>query len=191
MVRWVLIIGNGRERKLHKGVVMKTKMTRGRVLFLAVASATILLVPLLVNAQRQSDVQTLPGLTNEVQRKHAQSGEILDRKVLMTGVQELQKTIALGEKLWHGRDLPMSGNGQACNMCHADGAVTHPETFPKYKPQIGKVATVQEMIGWCIAIPNQGKPFALGSNEMNALEAYMNWNNRGQIMEIGAAPSGS
>jgi cytochrome c len=170
---------------------MKTKMTRGRVLFLAVAGAAILLVPLLVNAQRQEDVQTLPGLTHEVQRKHAQSGEILDRKVLMTGVQELQKMIALGDKLWHSRDLPMSGNGQACNMCHADGAVTHPETFPKYKPQIGKVATVQEMIGWCIAIPNQGKPFALGSNEMNALEAYMNWNNRGQIMEIGAAPSGS
>jgi len=30
----------------------------------------------------------------------------------------------------------------------------------------------------------------LGSKEMNALEAYMNWNNRGQVMEIGAAPSG-
>jgi len=28
----------------------------------------------------------------------------------------------------------------------------------------------------------------LGSKEMNALEAYMNWNNRGQILEIGAAP---
>jgi hypothetical protein len=28
----------------------------------------------------------------------------------------------------------------------------------------------------------------LGSKEMNALEAYMNWNNRGQILEIGALP---
>jgi len=91
----------------------------------------------------------------------------------------------------HSRDLPMSGNGQACNMCHADGSVTHPETYPKYKPQIGQVATIQQMMGWCIAIPNQGKPYALGSKEMNALEAYMNWNNRGQVLEIGAAPSNS
>jgi cytochrome c len=170
---------------------MKTKMRRDRFLFLAVAGSAIVLVPLLVNAQRAMDVQTLPGLASEVQRKNAQSSEILDQKALFTGSKELQEMIALGDKLWHGRDMPMSGNGQACNMCHADGAVTHPETYPKYKPQLGKVATVQEMIGWCIAIPNQGKPFVLGSKEMNALEAYMNWNNRGQIMEIGAAASGS
>ena len=170
---------------------MKIKMPKGRVLFLAVAGAAVFLVPLLVNAQRAMDTQTLPGLATEGQRKDAQSGEILDRNVLMTGDKELQAMITLGDKLWHGRDMPMSGNGQACNMCHADGSVTHPETYPKYKPQIGHVATVQEMMGWCIAVPNQGKPFPLGSKEMNALEAYMNWNNQGQIMKIGAAPSGS
>ncbi len=167
---------------------MNKKITRGRVLFLAVAGAAVFLGPMLVNAQRQSDVQTLPGLAHEVQRKHAQSGEILDRETVMKGDRELQVMITLGDQLGHSRDLPMSGNGQACNMCHADGSVTHPETYPKFKPQIGKVANVQEMMGWCISIPNQGKPFALGSKEMNALEAYMNWNNRGQIMEIGAAP---
>ena len=170
--------------------VMKSQLTKGRVLFLF-AGATVLLVPLLVNAQRAMDTQTLPGLASEIQRKDAQSSEILDRNVVYLGSKELQEMIALGDKLWHGRDMPMSGNGQACNMCHADGAVTHPEIFPKYKPQLGHVATVQEMIGWCIAVPNQGKPFPLGSKEMNALEAYMNWNNQGQIMKIGAAPSGS
>ncbi len=169
---------------------MKKKITRGRVLFLAVAGAAVFLVPMLVNAQRQMDTQTLPGLATETQRKNAQSGEILDREMVAKGSRELQAMISLGDQLWHGRDLPMSGNAQACNMCHADGSVTHPETFPKYKPQIGKVATVQEMMGWCIAIPQQGKPFPLRSKEMNAPEAYMNWNNRGQVMEIGAAPSG-
>jgi len=169
---------------------MKRKLTKSRVLFLAVAGAAVFLVPLLVNAQRAMDTQTLPGLATEGQRKNAQSGEIIDRNVVATGSKELQAMIVLGDQLWHSRELPMSGNGQACNMCHADGSVTHPETYPKYKPQLGKVATVQEMIGWCIAIPNQGKPFALGSKEMNALEAYMNWNNKGQVMEIGAAPSG-
>src|SRR3989454_6955121 len=115
---------------------MNKKITRGRVLFLAAAGAAVILIPMLVNAQRQSDTQTLPGLAHEVQHKNAQSGEILDRESVLKGNRELQVMITLGDQLWHGRDLPMSGNGQACNMCHADGAVTHPETYPKFKPQI-------------------------------------------------------
>ena len=169
---------------------MKRSVAMKRAVWMAIG-ALVLSVPVWVYAQRAMDVQALPGLSSEGQRKDAQSGEILDRKTVETGTKELQEMIALGDKLWHSRDLPMSGNGQACNMCHADGSVTHPETYPKYKPQIGQVATIQQMMGWCIAIPNQGKPYALGSKEMNALEAYMNWNNRGQVMEIGAAPSNS
>jgi thiosulfate dehydrogenase len=168
---------------------MKKRITARQGLFLAAAGIVFLVVPMLVYAQRAMDVQTLPGLANETQRRFSQSGEILDRKVLATASKDLQTSIALGDQLWHSRDMPMSGNGQACNMCHADGSVTHPETYPKFRPQLGKVVTVQEMIGWCIAIPNQGKPFPLGSTEMNALEAYMNWNNKGQVMEIGAAPA--
>jgi prepilin-type processing-associated H-X9-DG protein len=171
-------------------MMMKDKLTMKQVVWVAIG-AIIVSLPVWGYAQRSMDVQTLPGLTSEAQRKDAQSGEILDRKVVEVGAKQLQEMIALGDKLWHSRDVPMSGNGQACNMCHADGSVTHPETYPKYKPQLGHVATIQEMMGWCIAIPNQGKPYALGSKEMNALEAYMNWNNRGQVMEIGAAPSSS
>jgi thiosulfate dehydrogenase len=169
---------------------MKKTVTRKQLVWMAMG-VFMLSIPVWVHAQRSMDVQALPGLASEGQRKDAQSGEILDRKTVEIGAKELQEMVALGDKLWHSRDLPMSGNGQACNMCHADGAVTHPETYPKYKPQLGHVATIQEMIGWCIAIPNQGKPYPLGSKEMNALEAYMNWNNRGQVMEIGAAPSNS
>lgn len=171
-------------------MMTKRTVTKKQIVWMAMG-AFIVSIPVWVHAQRAMDVQTLPGLTSEGQRKDAQSGEILDRKTVETGSKELQEMIALGDKLWHSRDLPMSGNGQACNMCHADGSVTHPETYPKYKPQLGHVATIQEMMGWCIAIPNQGKPYPLGSKEMNALEAYMNWNNRGQVMEIGAAPSNS
>ena len=170
--------------------MMKRNVALKQITWMAIG-AFVVSVPVWVYAQRGMDVQALPGLTSEGQRKDAQSGEILDRKTVETGTKELQEMIALGDKLWHSRDLPMSGNGQACNMCHADGSVTHPETYPKYKPQLGHVATVQEMMGWCIAIPNQGKPYPLGSKELNALEAYMNWNNKGQVMEIGAAPSNS
>lgn len=167
---------------------MSGHLTRRRGAWRAAAVAAVLFAPILVHAQRSMDIQTLPGLTSEVQRKHAQSGEILDRASAARGSKELQDMIAQGDKLFHSRDLPMSGNGQSCNMCHPDGAVTHPETYPKYKPQLGHVSTLQEMIGWCIAIPNQGKPFTLGSKEMTALEAYINWNNQGQRMEIGALP---
>jgi thiosulfate dehydrogenase len=168
---------------------MKRTIVKKRIgLLLAIAGISLLAVPILVNAQRAMDVQALPGLTTEKQRKDAQSGEILDRESVDVGYRQLNEMIALGDKLWHSRDLPMSGNGQACNMCHADGSVTHPESYPKYKPQLGKVATVQEMMAWCIAIPNQGNPYSLGSKEMTALEAYMNWNNKGQVMEIGSQP---
>ncbi len=44
---------------------MKMKMPKGRVFFLAVAGAAVFLVPLLVNAQRAMDTQTLPGLASE------------------------------------------------------------------------------------------------------------------------------
>src|SRR5207302_11370149 len=115
----------------------------GGRLSLAAAGVAAFVVPMLMNAQRQSDTQALPGLAQEVQRKHAQSEEILERESVLKGGRELQAMIALGDQLWHGRDLPMSGNGQARNMCHAEGAVTHPHTYPKYKPQSGKVATVQ------------------------------------------------
>src|SRR2546430_694803 len=110
---------------------MNKKITRGRVLYLAVAGAAVFLVPMLVNAQRQMDTQTLPGLAHEVQRKHAQSGEILDRETVMKGDRELQVMITLGDQLWHSRDLPMSGNGQAGHMCHADGDGSQPRTHPK------------------------------------------------------------
>src|SRR5437667_10871701 len=113
---------------------MNMKITRGRVLFTAAAGPAVFLVPMLVNAQRQMDTQTLPGLAQEVQRKHAQSGEILDRESVMKGDRELQILITLGDQLWHSRDLPMSGNGQAGNMCHADGSDTHPETYTKFQP---------------------------------------------------------
>ena len=164
------------------------KITRRHIALLALLGVAIFTVPILVHAQRAMDIQTLPGLTSEVQRKEAQSGEILDPASVELGYKELREMIALGDKLFHSRELPMSGNGQACNMCHADGAITHPETYPKFKSQLGHVATLQEMIGWCIAIPNQGRPFALASKEMTAIEAYVNWNNRGQTMEIGALP---
>ena len=116
------------------------------------------------------------------QRKHVQNPQLAPELVKKTQ-EETAKAIKRGDDLWHDRSL--GTNGMACNMCHPDAAVTHPETYPKYKQQFGRVVSVQQFINWCIQVPLQGKSHELGSEELVALEAYMNDQNRGQAMEIG------
>ncbi len=116
------------------------------------------------------------------QRRQVQSPQ-LDPDIVKRAEAEIQKVVRRGDELWHDRNL--GTNGMACNMCHPDATVTHPETFPKYKTQLGRVASAQEMINWCIQVPLQGRGFPIGSPELTALEAYMNAQNQGQVMEIG------
>jgi len=123
---------------------------------------------------------TVPGPVP--QRRYTQSPK-LDPEVVKREQEEIQKMVKRGDELWHDRSL--GTNGMACNMCHPDATVTHPETFPKYKTMLGRVITAQEMINWCIMVPLQGKGFPIGSSELTALEAYMNDQNKGQVMEIG------
>jgi thiosulfate dehydrogenase len=116
------------------------------------------------------------------QRKLLQSPQLAPELVKKTQ-EEMAKAIKRGDELWHDRSL--GTNGMACNMCHPDAAVTHPETYPKYKQQFGRVVSAQQFINWCIQVPLQGKGRDLGSDDLVALEAYMNDQNRGQVMEIG------
>jgi len=86
-----------------------------------------------------------------------------------------------------GRDLwtsPKVGtNGVACAQCHA--ANTHPETYPKFQKQLGRVIALREMINWCIQQPLEGKPLALDSPDMVALEAYVAYERRGVALAPG------
>lgn len=116
------------------------------------------------------------------QRKLFQSPQLAPELVKKTQ-EEMAKVIKRGDELWHDRSL--GTNGMACNMCHPDAAVTHPETYPKYKQQFGRVVSAQQFINWCIQVPLQGKGRDLGSDDLVALEAYMNDQNRGQVMEVG------
>jgi len=36
--------------------------------------------------------------------------------------------------------------GVACAQCHPNAADTHPETYPKFQQQLGKVIALREMI---------------------------------------------
>ena len=88
-----------------------------------------------------------------------------------------------GRKLW--TDPALGTNGVACAQCHPNGANTHPETYPKFQKQLGKVVAIREMINWCIQNPLEGKPLALDDPRMVAIEAYLAWERRGVKLEPG------
>ena len=58
-------------------------------------------------------------------------------------------------------------------MCHPDAANTHPETYPKFQVQMGRVVLLRDMINWCIEQALRGEPFPADDPRMRALEAYI------------------
>lgn len=91
--------------------------------------------------------------------------------------QEFMSVVAKGRELWVSPEL--GTNGVACAQCHPNAANTHPETYPKFQQQLGKVATLRDMINWCILNPLEGKPLALDDPRMIAVEAYIAHERRG------------
>ncbi len=88
----------------------------------------------------------------------------------MTVVQE-------GRELWVSADL--GTNGVACAQCHPNAANTHPETYPKFQQQLGRVIPLRDMINWCLQQPLEGEPLALDDPKMVAIEAYVTYERRG------------
>lgn len=82
-----------------------------------------------------------------------------------------------GEQLFHGG--LKSKNTLSCDQCHPNATNTHPETYPKFQQQLGRVATLAEMINWCIENPLETEPLALDDPQMTALQAYITYERRG------------
>jgi cytochrome c len=91
--------------------------------------------------------------------------------------QEYMSVVEKGRALWGSGDL--GTNGVACGQCHPNAANTHPETYPKFQKQLGKVIPLRDMINWCLLNPLEGEPLELDSAEMIALEAYVAYERRG------------
>jgi thiosulfate dehydrogenase len=96
---------------------------------------------------------------------------------------EYMTVVAKGEKLFHGG--LGNENTVSCDQCHPNAANTHPETYPKFQQQLGRVAVLGEMINWCIMNPLESKPLALDSPEMVALQAYITHERRGTALTPG------
>jgi len=82
-------------------------------------------------------------------------------------------------------DPDLGNNGVVCAQCHPNGANTHPETYPKFQKQLGRVAALWEMVNWCIQNPLEGEPLDAGSPRMIALQAYIHEERRGAALDPG------
>ena len=105
------------------------------------------------------------------------------KKDLERWEKEYMTVVQKGRQLWTSPEL--GTNGVACAQCHPNGANTHPETYPKFQQQLGRVITLREMINWCIRQPLEGKPLALDDPKMVALESYIAYERRGVALAPG------
>lgn len=96
---------------------------------------------------------------------------------------EYMSVVMKGRNLW--TDPNLGTNGVACAQCHPNAANTHPETYPKFQKQLGRVIALREMINWCLRNPLEGKELAADNPKMVAIEAYVHWERRGVPLEPG------
>jgi thiosulfate dehydrogenase len=78
-----------------------------------------------------------------------------------------------GNRTFHDANALGGTIAVSCDMCHPNAANTHPETYPKYQVQLGRVALLRDMINWCIENPVRGKPLADDDPKLRSLEAYI------------------
>jgi cytochrome c len=96
---------------------------------------------------------------------------------------EYLSVVAQGERLFHGG--LGNANTVSCDQCHPNASNTHPETYPKFQKQLGRVADQWEMINWCIMNPLESTPLAADDPKMIALLAYIRQERRGEPLAPG------
>jgi len=97
--------------------------------------------------------------------------------------EEFMSVVNTGRDLWVSPEL--GTNGVACAQCHPNAANTHPETYPKFQQQLGRVATLREMINWCLQQPLEGEPLEPDDPRLVAMEAYVTYERRGVALAPG------
>lgn len=98
---------------------------------------------------------------------------------------ETYKFAVYGSTVFHSGEELGSEIGVSCDMCHPNAANTHPETYPKFQEQLGRVALLRDMINWCIEHPVRGKVLAADDPKMRALEAYILAQRKGTALDYG------
>jgi thiosulfate dehydrogenase len=96
-----------------------------------------------------------------------------------------QAFVDQGNKIFHDAKAMGGTIAVSCDMCHPNAANTHPETYPKYQVQLGRVAMLRDMINWCIENPVRGKPLPDDDPKLKAMEAYIYAQRKGVALEYG------
>jgi len=122
-------------------------------------------------------------LQGEQGKGHAY-GNYTERDIL-TWAREAEKFVAEGSRIFHSADELASTVGVSCDMCHPHAANTHPETYPKFQTQLGRVVLLRDMIDWCVENPVRGKHMDPNGPKMRALEAYIMAQRKGVEMNYG------
>jgi hypothetical protein len=104
---------------------------------------------------------------------------------LLTWSRETEKFAAEGSRIFHNADELGSTVAVSCDMCHPHAANTHPETYPKFQVQLGRVALLRDMINWCVQNPVRGEKLDPDGPKMRALEAYIMAQRKGTAMDYG------
>ena len=88
-----------------------------------------------------------------------------------------------GRRLWTSPEI--GTNGVVCAQCHPNAANTHPETYPKFQKQLGRVIQLWEMFNWCLINPLEGEAMAADDPRMIAMQAYVLKERRGVKLDPG------
>lgn len=96
---------------------------------------------------------------------------------------QFEQVAQQGRNLWTSPEL--GTNGVVCAQCHPNGANTHPETYPKFQKQLGRVVELWEMINWCMINPLEGESIAADDPRMVAIQAYLATERRGVPLDPG------
>ena len=118
------------------------------------------------------------------QREEQTYGRFTEQDVL-TWSREAERAAMEGARVFHSADELGSTIAVSCDMCHPDAANTHPETYPKFQTQMGRVALLRDMINWCLEHPVRAKPMAADDPRMRAMEAYITAQRAGAPMAYG------
>jgi thiosulfate dehydrogenase len=105
-----------------------------------------------------------------------------DQEVWMAATNDFVKE---GHRIFHDANAFGGTIGVSCDMCHPDAANTHPETYPKFQVQLGRVAMLRDMINWCIENPARGQPLRDDDVRLKAMEAYILAQRKGVALAYG------
>lgn len=98
---------------------------------------------------------------------------------------ETEKAVVAGSRVFHSGDELGGTIAVSCDMCHPNAANTHPETYPKYQTQLGRVALLRDMINWCLVHPVRAEALSADDPKMRALEAYIISQRAGKTLAYG------